>query len=63
MAGSLRSMPKPENLPGIVQTTTPNDGRYITGAPLVLKDTVIIGHAEQSATIRGYVTAYDTPNR
>lgn len=43
-----------------VQTTTPNDGRYITGAPLVFKDTVIIGHAGADyATIRGYVTAYD----
>lgn len=44
-----------------VQTTEPDDSRYITGAPRVFNDKVIIGHggADYGAT-RGYVTAYDT---
>lgn len=43
-----------------VLTTQPGDGRYITGAPWVFRDKVIIGHggADFSPT-RGYVTAYD----
>jgi len=44
-----------------VQTTQgPDDGRYITGAPRVFKDMVIIGHGGADfANVRGYVTAYD----
>jgi len=44
-----------------VQTTEgPEDGRYITGAPRVFKDMVIIGHGGADfANVRGYVTAYD----
>jgi quinohemoprotein ethanol dehydrogenase len=43
-----------------VQTTTPGDGRYITGAPRVFEGKVIIGHGgADAAPIRGYVTAYD----
>lgn len=43
------------------QTTTPGDGRYITGAPRVFDGRVIIGHGGADyARIRGYVTAYDT---
>jgi quinohemoprotein ethanol dehydrogenase len=42
-------------------TIEDNDSRYITGAPRVFNDKVVIGHggAEFGAT-RGYVTAYDT---
>lgn len=42
------------------QTTEAGDKRYITGAPWVFKDKVVIGHggADFAAT-RGYVTAYD----
>jgi quinohemoprotein ethanol dehydrogenase len=44
-----------------VQTTTPGDGRYITGAPRVFGGRVIIGHGGADyAPVRGYVTAYDT---
>lgn len=41
-------------------TTEEGDSRYITGAPRVFNDKVIIGHggAEYGA-VRGYVTAYD----
>lgn len=44
-----------------VQTTEgPNDGRYITGAPRIFRDMVIIGHGgADSGNVRGYVTAYD----
>jgi quinohemoprotein ethanol dehydrogenase len=44
-----------------VQTTEgAEDGRYITGAPRVFKDMVIIGHGGADfANVRGYVTAYD----
>lgn len=42
------------------QTTTKGDGRYISGAPWVYKDKVIIGHGGADfVPIRGYVTAYD----
>ena len=43
-----------------VLTTQPGDNRYITGAPWVYGDKVVIGHggADFSPT-RGYVTAYD----
>ena len=41
-------------------TIEPEDGRYITGAPLVYGNTVIIGHGGGDfAAVRGYVTAYD----
>ncbi|MBL4801514.1 MAG: PQQ-dependent dehydrogenase, methanol/ethanol family [Emcibacter sp.] len=41
-------------------TVDPEDGRYITGAPWIMKDKVIIGHGGADyAPIRGYVTAYD----
>jgi len=44
-----------------VQTTLPDDRRYITGAPLVFGDTVLIGHGGADfGLVRGYVTAYDT---
>jgi quinohemoprotein ethanol dehydrogenase len=43
-----------------VQTTEPGDQRYISGAPWVYKDKVIIGHGGADyAPVRGYVTAYD----
>lgn len=44
-----------------VQTTQgPTDGRYITGAPRVFGDKVIIGHGGADfLPVRGYVTAYD----
>ena len=43
-----------------VMTLEPGDSRYITGAPRVFGDKVLIGHggADYGAT-RGYVTAYD----
>jgi len=42
------------------QTTTKGDGRYITGAPWVFKDKVIIGHGGADYNpVRGYATAYD----
>ncbi len=46
-----------------VQTTEPDDARYISGPPYVFGNTVVIGHggADYGAT-RGYVTAYDTRN-
>ncbi|WP_420429069.1 PQQ-dependent dehydrogenase, methanol/ethanol family [Algiphilus sp.] len=44
-----------------VLTTKPGDNRYITGAPRVFNDTVIIGHGGADfGHVRGYVTAYDT---
>lgn len=43
-----------------VQTTQPGDQRYISGAPWVYKDKVVIGHGGADyAPVRGYVTAYD----
>lgn len=43
-----------------VQTTEPGDQRYITGAPWVYNDKVVIGHGGADyAPVRGYVTAYD----
>lgn len=43
-----------------VQTTEPGDQRYVTGAPWVVKDKVLIGHGGADyAPVRGYVTAYD----
>lgn len=42
------------------QTTTPGDQRYISGAPWVYGDKVVIGHGGADyAPVRGYVTAYD----
>ncbi len=42
-------------------TIEPGDNRYITGAPRVFNDTVIIGHGGADfGFVRGYVTAYDT---
>ncbi len=42
------------------QTTTAGDQRYITGAPWVYGDKVVIGHGGADyAPVRGYVTAYD----
>ncbi len=44
-----------------VLTTEPGDNRYITGAPRVFNDTVIIGHGGADfGRVRGYVTAYDS---
>ena len=44
-----------------VLTTEPGDNRYITGAPRVFNDTVLIGHGGADfGYVRGYVTAYDT---
>ncbi|HYE52486.1 MAG TPA: PQQ-dependent dehydrogenase, methanol/ethanol family [Azospirillaceae bacterium] len=41
-------------------TVGPDDERYISGAPWVFKDTVVIGHGGADfAPVRGYVTAYD----
>jgi quinohemoprotein ethanol dehydrogenase len=43
-----------------VMTVDPGDGRYITGAPRLFDGKVIIGHGgADSASTRGYVTAYD----
>lgn len=42
------------------QTTEPGDQRYISGAPWVYGDKVVIGHGGADyAPVRGYVTAYD----
>ena len=43
-----------------VQTGEPGDKRYITGAPRVFNDLVLIGHGGADFGARGYVTAYDT---
>ncbi len=44
-----------------VLTTEPGDNRYITGAPRVFNDSVIIGHGGADfGHVRAYVTAYDT---
>lgn len=44
-----------------VLTTEAGDNRYITGAPRVFNDSVIIGHGGADfGYVRGYVTAYDT---
>lgn len=44
-----------------VQTNEPGDNRYITGAPRVFNDTVVIGHGGADfAHVRAYVVAYDT---
>lgn len=44
-----------------VLTTKPGDNRYITGAPRVFNDMVLIGHGGADfGHVRGYVTAYDT---
>lgn len=41
-------------------TESPDDGRYITGAPWVYNGKVVIGHAGADfGPVRGYVTAYD----
>lgn len=41
-------------------TTTANDGRYITGQPYIIGKNVIIGHGGADfGPVRGYVTAYD----
>lgn len=41
-------------------TAGPDDNRIITGAPLVYKRAVVIGHAVSDfGPVRGYVTAYD----
>lgn len=40
-------------------TTTPEGNQYITGAPRVMKDKVIIGNGGADFGARGYVTAYD----
>lgn len=43
-----------------VKTTQPDDDRYITGAPRVAGDLVVIGHGGADwGPVRGYVTAYD----
>ena len=43
-----------------VQTGEPGDKRYITGAPRVFNDKVLIGHGGADfGGVRGYVTAYD----
>ena len=43
-----------------VVTNEPNDSRYITGAPRVFRNMVLIGHGGgDSGPTRGYVTAYD----
>jgi len=42
------------------KTTEKGDGRYITGAPYVIGDKVIIGHGGADfRPVRGYVTAYE----
>lgn len=48
-----------EEVWSIDTTEGPGDGRYITGAPRVFGDKVIIGHGgAEYANVRGYVTAY-----
>jgi quinohemoprotein ethanol dehydrogenase len=43
-----------------VSTTEPGDNRYITGAPRIFNDKVLIGHGGADfGHVRGYVTAYD----
>jgi quinohemoprotein ethanol dehydrogenase len=42
------------------QTTEKGDGRYVSGAPWVYGNTVVIGHGGGDfGPVRGYVTAYD----
>jgi len=44
-----------------VQTFPLDETRYISGAPRVFNDLVIIGHGgAEAGAVRGYVTAYDT---
>lgn len=43
-----------------VDTTEPDDDRYITGAPRIAGDLVVIGHGGADwGPVRGYVTAYE----
>lgn len=42
-----------------VETTSPQSGQTITGAPRVFKDKIIIGNGGADFGTRGYVTAYD----
>lgn len=43
-----------------VQTTSPGDGRFITGAPRVFAGKIIIGNGgADNSNSRGYVTTYD----
>lgn len=42
-----------------VVTTAPESNQYITGAPRVMKNKVIIGNGGADYGARGYVTAYD----
>jgi quinohemoprotein ethanol dehydrogenase len=45
----------------VTQTFPVDEPRYITGAPKVFRDTVLIGHGgAEAGAVRGYVTAYDT---
>ncbi|MBU6267275.1 MAG: PQQ-binding-like beta-propeller repeat protein [Sphingomonadales bacterium] len=42
------------------QTTVPGDERYISGAPWIAGNLVVVGHGGADyAPVRGYVTAYD----
>ena len=43
-----------------VETTSPQSVQYITGAPRIFKDMVIIGNGGADFAARGYLTAYDT---
>jgi quinohemoprotein ethanol dehydrogenase len=44
-----------------VQTTEPDDSRFISGPPFVFNGKVVIGHGGADfAPFRGYVTAYDS---
>ena len=44
-----------------VQTFPPEEPRYITGAPRVFNDLVVLGHGgAEAGAVRGYVTAYET---
>ncbi len=43
-----------------VQTIDPTKAYSITAAPLVVRDTVVIGNAGSEYGVRGYITAYDT---
>lgn len=44
-----------------VQTTEPGDNRYITGAPRIFGNKIVVGHGGADVSgVRGYVTCYDT---
>jgi len=58
-ADCLHSSARTGKLLWSVETTSPQSGQTITGAPRVFKDKIIIGNGGADFGTRGYVTAYD----